>query len=51
MFDWALIIITSACGAALISQTLNLTFPLSAVVLVVLLLIGLIVQGNMKTKD
>jgi hypothetical protein len=39
------------CGAALISQTLNLTFPLSAIMLVVLLLIGLIVQGNMKTKD
>ncbi len=51
MFDWALIILTTACGAMLISTTLNLTFPLSAVVLVVLFLIGLIVQGNMKTKD
>jgi len=51
MFDWALIILTTACGAMLISTTLNLTFPLSAVVLVVLFLIGLIVQGNMKAKD
>ena len=51
MFDWALIILTSACGAMLVSTTLNLTFPLSAVVLVVLFLIGLIVQGNMKAKD
>lgn len=51
MFDWALIILTTACGAILIATTLNLTFPLSAVVLVVLFLIGLIVQGNMKAKD
>ncbi|HOJ02077.1 MAG TPA: DUF4203 domain-containing protein [Anaerolineaceae bacterium] len=51
MFDWALIILTAACGAMLISTTLNLSFPLSAVVLVVLFLIGLIVQGNMKSKD
>ena len=51
MFGWALIILTSACGAMLISTTLNLSFPLSAVVLVVLFLIGLIVQGNMKSKD
>jgi hypothetical protein len=51
MFDWALIILTAACGAMLISTTLNLSFPLSAIVLVVLFLIGLIVQGNMKSKD
>jgi uncharacterized membrane protein YsdA (DUF1294 family) len=51
MFDWALIILTAASGAVLVSQTLDLTYPLSAVVLVVLFLIGLIVQGNMKSKD
>ncbi len=51
MFDWALIILTSASGAMLTAQTLDLTYPLSMVVLVVLLLIGLIVQGNMKAND
>lgn len=51
MFDWALIILTSASGAVLISETLDLTYPLSAVVLAVLFLIGLIVQGKMKAKD
>jgi len=51
MFDWALIILTTACGAILISTSLNLASPLSIVVLVVLFLIGLIVQGNMKSKD
>ncbi len=51
MFDWALIILTSACGAMLISTALNLAFPLSAVVLVVLFLVGLLVQGNRKVKD
>lgn len=50
-FDWALILLTSACGAVLVSQTLELTYPLSIVVVVVLFLIGLIVQGNAKTKD
>jgi len=49
--DWALILLTSACGSVLISQTLDLTYPLSAVVMVVLFLIGLIVQGNIKSKD
>lgn len=51
MFDWALIILTAASGAVLISTSLNLSSPLSIVVLVVLFLIGLIVQGNMKSKD
>jgi len=51
MFDWALIILTSASGAMLTAQTLDLSYPLSMVVLVVLLLIGLIVQGNMKAND
>jgi len=50
-FDWALILLTSACGSVLVSQTLELTYPLSVVVVVVLFLIGLIVQGNAKTKD
>ena len=49
--DWALILLTSACGSVLISQTLDLTYPLSAVAMVVLFLIGLIVQGNIKSKD
>lgn len=51
MFDWALILITSASGATLISQGLNLGMPISAVVLLGLFIFGIIVQGNIRTKE
>lgn len=51
MFDWALILITSASGATLISQSLNLKMPISAVVLAGLFIFGIIAQANIKSKE
>ncbi|HUV16425.1 MAG TPA: DUF4203 domain-containing protein [Pelolinea sp.] len=51
MFDWALILLTSASGSTLISQGLNLSMPLSAVVLAGLFVFGIVVQGNIKAKE
>ena len=51
MFDWALILITSASGATIISSGLELAMPISAVVLVALLVIGVVAQGNIKAKE
>ena len=51
MFDWALVLITSAAGAALISQGLNLGMPISAIVRIGLFVFGLIAQANIKAKE
>ncbi len=51
MFDWALVLITSATGAALISQGLNLDMPLSVIVLIGFFVFGLFVQVNIKAKE
>jgi hypothetical protein len=51
MFDWALILITSAAGAALISQGLDLGMPISAIALIGLFVFGLIAQANIKAKE
>lgn len=51
MFDWALILISSASGATLVSRGLNVTMPFSAVLLIALFILGLIVQRNIKSKE
>jgi hypothetical protein len=51
MFDWALVLITSAAGATLISQGLNLGMPISAIALIGLFVFGLIAQANIKAKE
>lgn len=51
MFDWALILITSASGAILISRGLELAMPISAVILVALFVFGVVAQGNIKAKE
>ena len=51
MFDWALVLITSATGATLISQGLNLGMPISAIALIGLFIFGLFVQANIKAKE
>ena len=51
MFDWALVLITSAAGAALISQGLNLGMPISAIALIGLFVFGMIAQANIKAKE
>jgi hypothetical protein len=51
MFDWALILLTSASGATLISQGLNLSMPISAFLLAALFIFGIFAQGNIKAKE
>jgi hypothetical protein len=51
MFDWALILITSASGATIISRGLGLAMPLSAVLLTALFAIGVVAQANIKAKE
>lgn len=51
MFDWALILLTSASGATLVSRGLHLAMPFSAVILVALFIFGVIVQSKIKTKE
>lgn len=51
MYDWALILITSASGAVIITQYLPITIPVNIVVLLILFFIGLVAQGRMKIKE
>lgn len=51
MFDWALIFLTSASGAILMTQGIGLTSPVSIFVLIGLLFIGILVQGNIRTRE
>ena len=51
MFDWALILITSASGATLISQGLSLAMLTSAVLLLGFFILGIVAQGNIKAKE
>lgn len=51
MFDWALIILTAASGATLISEGVGLEMPFSAVLLVGLFVVGVVAQANIKAKE
>lgn len=51
MFDWAMILITSASGAVLVYQGLNFDFPYAFVIIAVLVLLGIIVQGRIKAQS
>ena len=51
MYDWALILITSASGAVVITQNLPVDMPISIVVLIALLITGIIAQARMKIKE
>jgi hypothetical protein len=51
MYDWALILISSASGAVIITQYLPITIPVNIVVLLILFFIGLVAQGRMKIKE
>ncbi len=48
MFDWALILLTSASGAVIISDNIHVPQPLALVVLIALFVVGVIIQGNLK---
>ena len=51
MFDWAMILITSASGAVMVYQGLNYDFPYAFVFIAVLVLLGIIVQGRMNAQS
>ncbi len=51
MFDWALILLTGATGATLITEGVGLAMPFSAVLLVGLFILGVIMQTNIKVKE
>ena len=57
MFEWAIIVLSSASGAVLITQVLrdvNLNLPPDPFPLVLLIgvfIVGVVIQGNMKSKD
>jgi hypothetical protein len=51
MYGWALILLTSASGAVVITENLPLEMPISAVILLGLTIIGIIVQARMKIKE
>jgi len=51
MYDWALILITAASGAVVITQHLPIAMPISGFILLVLFVVGIIGQGQMKIKE
>ena len=51
MYDWALVFVTSASGAVVITQNLPVNMPISAVILVGLFIFGIIAQARMKLKE
>ncbi len=51
MFDWAMVLITSASGAVLIYQGLNFNYPYSFIFIAVLTILGIIVQGRIKAQS
>jgi hypothetical protein len=51
MFDWALILLTGATGATLITEGVGLAMPFSAALLVGLFILGVIMQTNIKVKE
>jgi hypothetical protein len=51
MFDWALILITSASGSVLINQGINVDSSIAYLFLIGLFIVGVIVQGRIKVKE
>lgn len=51
MFDWALIIISSAIGASVIANHLAVPRPFPVVITIALLLFGIVVQSRMLGRD
>ena len=48
MFDWTLILLSSAIGASVITNHLTLPQPFPLVLLIALFIVGVIIQGNIK---
>lgn len=50
-FDWAAIILTSLIGSLVIVQILALSYPGLIIVFLVVVIIGIIIQGIMWTRE
>jgi hypothetical protein len=48
MFDWALIIISSAIGASVIANRLTMPQPFPTVIIIALFIFGLVIQSRLK---
>jgi hypothetical protein len=51
LLEWALIVLSSLSGAGLIAQSAGLNRPLAVLVFVVALIVGIVVQGRMLSRD
>jgi hypothetical protein len=51
LFDWAMLFITSACGAVLITQGLNINSSYSILFIFGLTVVGIIAQAGIKAKE
>jgi hypothetical protein len=51
LLDWALIVLSSLSGAALIVQSIDLSRPLTALVFVIALAVGVVVQARMLQRE
>lgn len=50
MYDWALILVTSASGAVIITQYLPISLPIKGFILLAVFAAGLLAQGQMKVR-
>jgi hypothetical protein len=51
LFDWSLIILSSLAGSAMVVQSLNFTPLINTIVFIVLLVLGVVIQGIMLTQE
>jgi hypothetical protein len=51
LLEWALIVLSSLSGAGLIAQSIDLSRPLAALVFVVALVVGIVVQARMLREE
>ena len=51
MFDWALILLSSAVGASVIVTHLTLPAPFPTVISIALFILGLVIQAGIKRKE
>ena len=51
MYDWALILLTAASGAVVITQNIPVEMPFSAIILLGLLIVGIIAQARIKLRE
>jgi hypothetical protein len=51
LLEWALVVLSSLSGAGLIAQSAGLNRPLVVLVFVIALIVGIVVQGRMLSRE